>query len=386
MVFVGFNLVIPFMPLFIQELGIHDRGQVAALAGLQQTASAIGLAVFAPIWGSVGDRIGRKPMFLRAVGLGAILIGGLALVRNIGQLLVLRFLIGALTGVQAPAMALVSTLAPRARTGYVVGLIQMAVYSGMFAGPLVGGLLADVIGFRRTFLLGSAFLALAALAIILFVREGFVKPPPRDRAGLSWLGDLKKLVAAEHLFVLLATVFCISFAVQGLPPILPLFIQQLPALPGTPAALTGIALGTAGVCAAISAPLLGRLAARVGYGVILAAAAAAASLASTTFLLIGSFPPVLAVEVVLGAAAGGLMPIAFALLALRTPRERRGAIYGLSTSMSALGQATGPLSAGLLAAALGLRVSYLLAAAMFMVIVVLTLSTHPRRVATSIAG
>ena len=385
LVFVGFNIVLPFMPLFIQDLGVHNRSQVALLAGLQQTCSSIGLALCSPIWGAIADRFGRKRMFLRAVGLGAFLICLTSLVQNVPQLLFLRFLIGAFTGVQAPAMALISTVAPKARAGYAVGLIQMAVYSGTFAGPLIGGLLADVLGFRRTALLGGLFLALAALGILTLVREDFIRPVTRQGGSrLNLFADYKGLIVQERLVTLLATVFCISFAVQGLPPIVPLFIQRLPNLPGAPATLTGLALGTAGLCAAIAAPTLGRLGARVGYERILVNAALAAAGAAASFLVISSFYPVLLAEVVLGGAAGGLMPTAFTMLSFRTPPEKRGSAYGASSSASAMGMAVGQFTMGLLGASLGIRIPFLAAGLMFGAIIVLSLRAR-RQAAASVA-
>jgi len=374
-VFVAFNLVIPFLPLFIQELGVHDRAQVTALSGIQQTASSIGLAMFSPIWGMLGDRFGRKRMFLRAVTLGAFVIGGTAFVQNIGQLLIMRFLMGALTGVQGPAMALSSTIVPRARTGYAIGLIQMAVYSGTFLGPLLGGLLAAAFGFRTTFLVGTAFMAAAALAIFTMVREEFTPPPPRSH-GTSYARDLRELFASSQLLALLATIFCIAFAIYGIPPMMPLFVQRLPDLFAPTATVTGIALGTAGLCSAISAPLMGRLGPKIGFDRILTAAAVAAALAAGAMFFVSSVAALIVVEVVLGAAAGGLMPMAFTLVALRTPLERRGSSYGLTSSISACGVAIGPLAVGLLGAVAGIRPVFLLPAAMFIFVAALSFVTR----------
>lgn len=365
MVFVAFNLVIPFLPLFIQELGVHDRAQVTALAGIQQTASSIGLAMFSPVWGLLGDRFGRKAMFLRAVSFGALVTGATALVGNITQLLVLRFFMGALTGVQGPAMALITSLAPRSRTAYAIGLIQMAVYSGTFAGPLIGGVVAASFGYRTAFISGAVLMAIAALAIFTQVHEEFAPPPPRDAKG-SYLRDLRELVAGSHMLPLLVTIFFITFALFCIPPMMPLFVQNLPNLPGAAPTVTGIVLGTAGLFSAISAPLLGRLGPRIGYERILTVAALSAALAVGSIPLIWSVAPLVIVEVVLGFAAGGLMPMAFTLAALRTPVERRGSIYGLTSSTSASGVAVGPFAAGLLGAAAGVRPVFLLPAAVFL--------------------
>jgi DHA1 family multidrug resistance protein-like MFS transporter len=123
------------------------------------------------------------------------------------------------------------------------------------------------------------------------------------------------------------------------------------------------------------------LGARIGYERILIGAAGGAAFAAASFLIISNFYPVIAAEVVIGTAAGGLMPVAFTLLSLRTPAERRGSAYGASSSVSAMGMATGQLSMGLVAAALGIRAPFLLAALMFTAIVGLTLALGRRRAA-----
>ncbi len=165
---------------------------------------------------------------------------------------------------------------------------------------------------------------------------------------------------------LLVTIFFITFALFCIPPMMPLFVQNLPNLPGAAPTVTGIVLGTAGLCSAISAPLLGRLGPRIGYERILTVAALSAALAVGSIPLIWSVAPLVIVEVVLGFAAGGLMPMAFTLAALRTPVERRGSIYGLTSSTSASGVAVGPFAAGLLGAAAGVRPVFLLPAAVFL--------------------
>jgi MFS family permease len=118
---------------------------------------------------------------------------------------------------------------------------------------------------------------------------------------------------------------------------------------------------------------------RVGYSRILLVSAGSAALAAAGILLVFNVAPLLVAEAVLGAAAGGLLPVAFTMVSLRTPRERQGSVYGLTSSVSAFGTAIGPLSAGLLAAGIGIRPVFGLFAAMFLVVAGLTLTVPNRR-------
>jgi len=88
----GFSVAFPFLPYYVQELGVTDPGQVEMWSALLFTGQAITMAIFAPIWGSLADRYGRKPMVVRAMFGGALALGAMGFVRNVQQLAILRAL------------------------------------------------------------------------------------------------------------------------------------------------------------------------------------------------------------------------------------------------------------------------------------------------------
>src|SRR3990172_8145735 len=125
----GGNLVFPFMPFYVRDLGVTDPGEVALWSGLLGTATGAGLFVFSLIWGSLADRFGRKPMLLRAY-LGAMVTMTLqGLVQEVWQLVILRALQGVFVGTIPAATALIAAGTPRERVAYALGLLQMAVFS-----------------------------------------------------------------------------------------------------------------------------------------------------------------------------------------------------------------------------------------------------------------
>ena len=71
---VGFSFTSPFIPLYLRDLGVTDTRDVIWWAGVMNTGSAIIMALSAPLWGAVADRYGRKPMVLRAMFGGALVI------------------------------------------------------------------------------------------------------------------------------------------------------------------------------------------------------------------------------------------------------------------------------------------------------------------------
>jgi MFS family permease len=136
---VGFSFVYPFLPLYVQHLGVHNRQAILIWSGALYAGTTITLTVCAPLWGSLSDRHGRKVMVVRAMGSGAILIFLMSLVQNPSELLVLRILQGALSGSIAASQALVAAAVPRERLGFAMGLMQTAIFAGSSIGPLVGG-------------------------------------------------------------------------------------------------------------------------------------------------------------------------------------------------------------------------------------------------------
>jgi DHA1 family multidrug resistance protein-like MFS transporter len=158
---------------------------------------------------------------------------------------------------------------------------------------------------------------------------------------------------------------------------MPLFVQSLPNLALSTATTTGVALGVAGLGSAVSSPLLGRGGARLGYKRILAVCALGAGLASTGLALSRGLASLLLLQAAVGIFSGGLLPMAYTLVSVRTTLARQGAIYGLTSSISAMGMALGPLSAGLLAAAVGIRPTFVLAGLVLLLVALWTVIAVP---------
>ena len=147
------SLVVPFMPIFVEQLGI-EGDQIAFYSGLAISVSAISAAVVSPIWGILADKYGRKPMMIRAGLAMTITMGGLAFVPNVFWLLFLRFLNGVFTGFVPNATALIASQVPKDRSGYALGTLSTGVVAGTLTGPFVGGFIAEIFGIRNVFFIG----------------------------------------------------------------------------------------------------------------------------------------------------------------------------------------------------------------------------------------
>ena len=110
----GFSVFMPFLPYYVQELGITELSQVAFWSGLLITAQGVTMAVIAPVWGSLADRYGRKIMVARAMFGGAVVIATMGLVKNVYALVILRAIQGFLTGTVPAATSPSRTRTPPA--------------------------------------------------------------------------------------------------------------------------------------------------------------------------------------------------------------------------------------------------------------------------------
>src|SRR5947209_1521331 len=151
---IGFGLGLPFLPMYVQALGVTERAQVAVWSGVIAGSAALTMAILAPVWGVLADRYGRKPMLVRSMIGGAIVVAAMGFVGDVWQLLGVRLIQGAVTGSQAAAAALVAASAPAGQVGFALGLISTAVQVGNAVGPAGGGLAVGSLGFRGSFLLG----------------------------------------------------------------------------------------------------------------------------------------------------------------------------------------------------------------------------------------
>ena len=176
----GFSFALPFLPFFIRDLGVSDPARQAWWAGVTLGATGVTLALFAPIWGALADRFGRKAMVMRSMFGGALVLVLMSYSRNIGDLLVCRLLQGAFTGTVAASIALVASVTPLRHSGLALGMMQSAVFLGTAIGPLVGGLVADRYGYRAAFQMGAAIVLLGGVIIHYGAHESLSPPDPEQ--------------------------------------------------------------------------------------------------------------------------------------------------------------------------------------------------------------
>ncbi|MCL5025255.1 MAG: MFS transporter, partial [Chloroflexi bacterium] len=360
---VAYSFIFPFIPLYVQVLGVSGTVEAAQWAGVIAAAAAFAMATFQPMWGNLADRWGRKPMVVRAMAAGGITTILMGLVTSPEQLLVLRVIQGIFMGTVAASTALVAASTPRDRLGFALGLIQVAMFLGSSVGPLVGGLIADTLGYRTAFYSSGGLMLVGVVLVIGVVNERFVRPAAGAVQEGVWASS-RAILALAFFPILVGIIFLIQLGGVIVSPVLSLFIAELSGGENA-ATASGIVLGTTGAASAISAVIIGRMGDRISRTVILPVCLAGAAIMYFPQGLVQQVWQLLVLRTLLGVFLGGLMPTANALVAGLVPEPRRGAAYGLTSTASALANGVGPLAAAAIVTHLGMRAVFVTTAGLF---------------------
>ncbi len=360
---IGFAMVMPFLPFYVQELGVSDPNQVKFWSGLLMSGQAIMMAIFAPIWGSLADRYGRKLMLERAIFGATISLTLMGFVKTPQQLLVLRMIQGCLTGTVAAATTLVAGVVPRERSGFALGLLQMSIFAGVSVGPLVGGVIADTLGYRSAFFFTGACLFASGLGVTFFVHEDFKRPQSEPGVGRShWWDGLAMVLRSRDMLLVLSARLMTRTGARIVMPVLPLFVATLLPPSARVATMTGIVTGAGAAASSVGAAVLGRTGDQIGHRRVLLASAVTAAVFYAAQAAVTNVTQLILLQFCVGAALAGTISSLTALLATRAPEGRQGAVYGIDTSVVAGANALGPMMGASLAVVLGNRATFLVAA------------------------
>ena len=345
-VFTGFAFVLPFLPLYVRELGVADDDDAALWAGVLIGVSPLLAGLLAPVWGRLGDRHGQKRMALRALGAYVVLQLLSAFVTNVGQLLALRIGVGLFGGIGPLGLAMATSLAPREETGRAVGLVQSAQILSAAIGPLVGGLLADAIGIRLTF---AATAALCALAVVLVARY-YVESPPRTVENVDAAPPtFRAILGMPQVPGLLVVLFLVNFIGRSMTPILPLYLGGMGVAPARLASATGILISVYSLAAAFSAAFLGRASRFRDPRALLIGSLVGGAATVLPMAFASSYASVLLLAILLGLASGGSLTLCYTIGGLMVSGTGRATAFGFFSGAALFGGALSPSVAGVLA-------------------------------------
>jgi MFS family permease len=349
------TMVMPFTPDYLVQLGVAK--EISEFwSGIIISVASVCSMIMAPVWGAVGDRMGRRMMLLRSGFFLMVGYGLMALVTGPYGLLSVRMMIGALTGFVPMAIALVGVSTPQEHMGWALGLVQTAWPSGAIIGPVVGGIFADLVGIRGASWVSAAMIGVVTAAVFFSVKEEFT-PPAKSKGNL--LGDLK--VAASHKILMQIVMITVAsnMAIMALEPVMVPFVQEI-AGANAPGWMSGLIFSIPGAAFILMAGWWARKGEKVGYARTVAWGMLGSGILYSLQMFVGNAWQLGGLRALSGISGAAIGPGIAALLATAVPRDLRGRAFGLNQSAASLGSIVGPLLGGYIASFVSARVVLLM--------------------------
>jgi MFS family permease len=348
--FAGFTLVMPFLPLFIRQLGIEDVGAIALWTGAILGITPALTALLSPFWGRLADRFGRRLMVARSLIACAVVMATMSFVTHPWQIFALRAVLGLLTGYGGLSLTMAAESAPREKMAAAIGVVQTAQRLGPAVGPAIGGVLAGLLGLRQTFLV-TAGLYVVGLVLVLSLYDERAEMTHRHRAGRrEGVVNFRSVLSIQNFTLLMGVVFALQFVDRSLGPILPLYLEDIGIERARVPVTAGLLLSLTAVSGAVGHHFCGVWLRRYSVQRVVSGAATMTA-AGAVALAVGLSPWIMAAAVILfGVGGGTAMTAAYTAAGTLIPAGAHGTGFGLLSSASLTGLAVSPVVAGALGA------------------------------------
>ncbi|MBP5531389.1 MAG: MFS transporter [Lentisphaeria bacterium] len=358
----GFSMSLPFIAYYMRDR--FGMGDEAVKTGMMwySTSGSVALFLSFPLWGMVGDRMGRRPMLLRAMFCSGILYASFMFAPAVGILILLRFVTGFFSGTVSPAQALAVSTSPENKQGFALGVVSSAVWSGNVFG-LLGGLVVKycsynafwkrLFGFANfapdgiivrnwsyfvAFSLTMLLFLIGGFIVVFFVRENFVPPPPKPKTE-----DKKGTLIAFAgfgcaVYAILGMFLWMSFARRCDESYISLMVEVVSGLKGKEAShiMTMVAVPAA-LGSMLSATFIGFFSDRLTMRQLLFPITIIGTLMMLGQALSVTPGMLAAFRFMTFLVVGGLEPVVLGLLSRESPKEKKGTIFGYVASLRILG-------------------------------------------------
>src|SRR5690625_1888197 len=347
------TMILPFISLFIETFGNYSDAYVQNWAGWTFGITFVAAFLFAPIWGRIGDKYGRKKLLIFfATGLGiSIFLMGFA--TSVWQLFILRLLMGVFTGFIPMSQALIATQTPENVAGKVLGTLQTGSITGNLMGPLFGGVMADMFGYGATLQLTSISVILSAFIVMFGIKEMKLQTTSEENRMYSSKEVILHIVKHPVLLIVLLLSTLIQLAHFSVQPILSLYVAEINGTANI-AFFSGIAFSAAGLGNLLMTRRLGRLGDRIGYIKILIGLLFMAGIVYLPAAFVTNIWQLVSIRFLLGIAIGGIVPLRVAYIRHEAPLSMQGEVLGYNTSLRFLGNIIGPALGGVLSGMFGI--------------------------------
>ena len=350
----GFGIIIPLLPFYAETFGA-----TAFTVGLLATSFSLMQFIFAPIWGRLSDRVGRRPIILLGLLGSCLSYLAFGMASTLTALFAARIFAG-IAGANIPtAQAVVADLTTPENRAKGMGMVGAAFGLGFIFGPAIGGFLSRY-GYSV-----PAFFA-SGLSLVNFVAAWFLLPEtlkPEHRAieRVGRIDALRSALARPHLPLLLVIGFLVVAAFSAFESTFALFAERSY---GFGASSIGYVFAFVGIVLVIvQGFLVGKVVKRVGEHHIVPASLAIVAIG---LLMIPATQSVAALLVANGVMAVGMgfnNPSLMSLVSRYSSAEDQGGVLGLTQSLNSLARIVGPLWGGFAFDHLGIGMPYITSAA-----------------------
>ena len=352
---VGMTLLLPFLPLYVEQLGVSDHAAIVQWSGVAYGATFLSAALTAPLWGRLADRYGRKLMLIRASLGMAIAMSLIGMAHNVYELVGLRLLAGLLGGYASGSTVLVAAQTPKARSGWAIGVLSAGIMAGSLVGPLIGGVLPNLIGIRATFFLIGSVIFITFLGTTFLIRE---EARPKKAKGSKARGGWSLVPDKRPIIAMWGTGLLLMIANMSIEPIITVYVAQLVEAPQV-TFVAGLVMSAAAFGSLLSSSHLGTLADRVGHWRIITICLAVSALLLIPQAFVVSGWQLILLRFLMGLALGGLLPCIASVIRHNVPDAVTGSMLGYSISAQYAGQVIGPLAGGFIGGHIGMRAVFL---------------------------
>lgn len=348
--FTGFTLVMPFLPLYLQQLGEHDVAAIAIWSGLSLGVTPLVTAFMTPVWARLAERMGRKVMVARSLFSFVVIMTLMAWVSHPWQVFALRCIQGLFAGYGPLAMVLAAESAPPDEMATAIGWVQTAQRLGPALGPVIGGVLAATVGLRGAFYVSALFY----LGAFIFVIVGFHEPPRAERnaadatpaASLTW----SHFRALPYFMTGMIAVFALQLVDRSFGPVLPLYLSEVGVADERAPFLTGVIFTLAAAAAAFGNQITGWSLARLLARQLLPACAALAGIGAIVFGLGPRVVVMCIAAIPFGVAMGVATTAVYTDVGHRVKTAEKALAFSYLQTSYLIGLAVSPVVAGFIGA------------------------------------
>ncbi|MCJ8009462.1 MFS transporter [Lederbergia wuyishanensis] len=360
------TMVLPFISLYIGTLGDFSHDYIQRWSGLVFGVTFLSAFIVSPIWGRIGDKYGFKPILL-ITGYGiATSVFFMGIIHSVFGLFILRMIMGFVTGFIPTSIALISKQTPKSEAGKTLGTLQMGNVAGSLFGPILGGILADNVGFQYTFVITSICVMIATTVVFFGIKEIKQQSEVKKKIPRTQKDVIKQILSRKMLVMVMVIALLIQVGNFSIQPLLALYVSDLTHATSI-ALLSGLAFSATGFGNLLLTRQWGKLGDTIGYEKVLLILLILASILIIPQALVTELWQLVGLRFLYGMVVGGMIPCVTAYIRIEAPLEMQGEILGYNQSFRFLGNVIGPALGGFVAGHAGISSVFYVTGSLFLV-------------------